>query len=72
MKKLISLVVVVVIVGAAPASAGARRNLYYTVVCNGVEFESVDARAVEQGGYTNALSLFPRADCVLAGPFTNS
>ena len=53
------------------AVAGARANTYYTVICDGIAYESVDAHAVEQGGKRLAVSLFPRADCALAGPFTS-
>ena len=38
-------------------------------MCDGVAYESVDAHAVELGGKGLAVSLFPRAECTLAGPF---
>lgn len=54
---------------ASAASAGSRADSYYTVVCDGIAYESVDARAVELGGKDAALAKFPRADCTLAGPY---
>ena len=66
----ISVVALMAIVGAASAAvAGGRADAYYTVMCDGFAYESVDAHAVEQGHKALAVSLFPRADCILAGPF---
>lgn len=70
MKKiLVSAVVAAGIVGsAATAGAGSRADSYYTVVCGGIAYESIDAHAVDLGGKDAALARFPRADCELTGP----
>ena len=50
----------------------ARADAYYTVVCDGVSYESVDARAIEQGGKDEAVAHFGEKhamDCGLEGPF---
>ena len=71
-KVLISVVAARATPWAAPAAlAGERANRHYTVMCDGVAYESVDARAVELGGKGLALPLFPRARCTLAGPFNS-
>ena len=54
-----------------PASLG-RADAYYTVVCDGVSYESVDARAIERGGKDDAVAHFGEKhgmDCGLEGPF---
>ena len=62
-------VVAATLVLASTAFAGSRADRYYTVVCAGIAYESVDAHAVEQGGKAAAVAKFPRAECVLDGPF---
>jgi len=56
---------------ASTAFAGSRADTYYTVFCDGIAFESVDAHAVEQGGKAAAVAKFPLAECELRGPFNN-
>jgi hypothetical protein len=54
--------------------AMARADAYYTVVCDGVRYESVDALAVEQGGKAAAVADFGEKhdmDCRLDGPFAD-
>jgi hypothetical protein len=66
---------------AAPASLAANRvDRYYTVMCtdaqgNLSEAESVDARAIEQGGKLQAIANFNENNpfgmyCWAEGPFT--
>jgi hypothetical protein len=56
-----------------------RADSYYTVMCidpggDEVQAESVDARAIEQGGKAHAIELFnanhPGWSCRADGPFT--
>ena len=54
---------------ALTAVAGSRADAYYTVYCDGVPYESVDAHAVEQGGKAAAVAHFPGGECELKGPF---
>ena len=59
------------LVATVPATL-ARADAYYTVVCDGVSYESVDARAIEQGGKDDAVANFGEKhgmDCGLEGPF---
>ena len=58
---------------ATVPSALARADAYYTVVCDDVAYESVDARAVDQGGKDDAVAWFGEKHetvCQLAGPFS--
>ena len=55
----------------APAAL-ARTDAYYTVVCDGVAYESVDAHAVDLGHKDDAVALFSQntgLSCSLTGPF---
>lgn len=60
----------------SPALAATpRADAYYTVVCDGTAYESVDARSVELGGKDGAVALFSQnypfdLKCSLEGPFT--
>ena len=59
------------VLATVPATL-ARADAYYTVVCDGVAYESVDARAIEQGGKDDAVAHFGEKhgmDCGLVGPF---
>ena len=77
----ISVLVGAALFGAVPtATAGSRADTYYTVHCtdpdgNAVVAESVDARAIEQGGKRDAIKNFndnhPGWNCWPEGPFTN-
>jgi hypothetical protein len=60
------------LIAAAPA-VSARGEAYYTVVCDGVAYESVDARAVVLGHKDDAVLKFmentpSHPTCRLAGP----
>jgi hypothetical protein len=60
-----------VALAVAPA-ASAREDTYWTVVCDGTSYESVDARAVDKGGKDAAVALFSEKTgmpCALEGPF---
>jgi hypothetical protein len=82
MRRLVIAVAVGTLVLAAAPSALAgpkRADSYYTVMCidpggNLTEAESVDARAIEQGGKDHAIDLFnanhPGWSCWAEGPFT--
>ena len=70
------------VLAAAPSAlAGPNRaDSYYTVVCTdpdgqAVVAESVDARAIEQGGKAHAIELFnanhPGWSCEKTGPFNS-
>jgi hypothetical protein len=62
-----------VALAVAPA-ASARTHPYYTVMCDGVAYESVDAHAVDSGGKDAAVALFSEKTgmpCDLDGPFEN-
>ena len=80
-KILIPLFVVATLFASTPsATAGpTRADAYYTVMCidpsgQQVEAESVDARAIEQGGKAHAIELFnanhPGWSCWAVGPIT--
>jgi len=83
MRKLVFAVAVgaLVLVSAPSALAGPNRaDSYYTVMCTDptgadVVAESVDARAIEQGGKGHAIDLFnanhPGWSCLPEGPFSN-
>jgi hypothetical protein len=63
--------VLLIALATAPA-ASARTDAYYTVVCDGVSYESVDAHAIDQGGKDAAVAHFGEKhgmDCGLEGPF---
>ena len=73
----VPLVVGVLALGIAPTAFAAtpRADTYYVVVCDGSEYESVDARSVELGGKDDAVALFSQnypfdLECSLDGPFT--
>ena len=71
MKKLSIIATLSLILMSAPAAL-ARADAWYTVVCDGVSYESVDARAIEQGGKDDAVAHFGEKhgmDCGLEGPF---
>jgi hypothetical protein len=75
-KIVVSLIAALMAVGfTSTALATPRADTYYTVVCNGAEYESVDAHAVELGGKAHAVALFSEhypfgLECSLEGPFT--
>ena len=72
MKRLLILASTLFLVLTSAPAALARAEAYYTVMCDGVAYESVDARAVDLGGKDNAVALFSETlcvDCRLAGPF---
>jgi hypothetical protein len=58
MKRLATLAATALLVLAAAPAAMARSDGYYTVVCDGVSYESVDAHAIEQGGKLAAVLHF--------------
>lgn len=71
MKRITILAATTLLILTAPAAL-AREDAYYTVVCDGVSYESVDARAIEQGGKDDAVAHFGEKhgmDCGLEGPF---
>lgn len=72
MKRITALAATTLLIFAtAPAVLG-REDAYYLVVCDGVWYESVDARAIEQGGKDDAVAHFGEKhgmDCGLEGPF---
>jgi hypothetical protein len=71
--KRLSFVVGALLVSLASApAASARADSYYTVVCDGISYESVDAHAIDQGGKDAAVAHFGEKhgmDCGLEGPF---
>jgi hypothetical protein len=72
MKRFATLAATMLLVLAAAPSAMARAEAYYTVVCDGVAYESVDAHSIEQGGKDDAVAHFGEKhgmDCGLIGPF---
>jgi hypothetical protein len=83
MRKLVFAAAVGALVMASAPSALAgpnRADSYYTVMCTDptgtdVVAESVDARAIEQGGKGHAIDLFnanhPGWSCWPEGPFSN-
>ena len=61
------------VLATAPATL-ARADTYYTVVCDGISYESVDAHAIEQGGKYDAVLHFGEKhdmDCDVVPPFGN-
>ena len=61
MKKIaVPLIAGILALGFMPSASAAtpRADRYYVVVCNGTEYESVDAHAVELGGKAYAVALF--------------
>ena len=78
MKKIaVPLIAGILALGFTPSASAAtpRADRYYVVVCNGTEYESVDAHAVELGGKAYAVALFSQhypfdLQCSLEGPFT--
>jgi hypothetical protein len=73
----VPVVVGILALGLTPTALAAtpRADAYYVVVCNGSEYESVDAHAVELGGKDHAVYLFSQhypfgLECALQGPFT--
>lgn len=74
MKRLSILTATLLLVLATAPAALARADAYYTVVCDGVSYESVDATAIEQGGKLAAVLHFGAKhgmDCDVEGPFEN-
>ena len=77
MKKIaVPLIAGVLALGFSPTAFAAtpRADTYYVVVCDGSEYESVDARSVELGGKDDAVALFSQnypfdLACTLEGPF---
>jgi hypothetical protein len=74
MKRLALLPATLILVLMSAPGALARDDAYWTVVCDGVSYESVDAHAIEQGGKLDAVLHFGEKhdmDCGIVGPFTN-
>ena len=72
MKRLATLAAATLLLLTAAPAAMARADAYYTVVCDGVSYESVDAHAIEQGGKLAAVLAFGAKhgmDCRIDGPF---
>ena len=72
MKRSMTLAAMTLIALATAPAAFARAHPYYTVVCDGVSYESVDAHAIDRGGKDDAVAHFGAKhgmDCTLAGPF---
>jgi len=72
MKRLAIVPATLILVLATASGAMARDDAYYTVVCDGVSYESVDAHAIEQGGKLDAVLHFGEKhdmDCTVEGPF---
>jgi hypothetical protein len=72
MKRLSILVGALLVVLATAPSTMAREDAYYTVVCDGTSYESVDAHAIEQGGKLDAVIQFGEKhgmSCGVEGPF---
>ena len=72
MKRLSIVTGALLIALATAPGASARTDAYYTVVCDGVSYESVDAHAIDQGGKDAAVAHFGEKhgmDCGLEGPF---
>ena len=72
MKRSMTVTAIALIVLATAPAAFARAEPYYSVVCHGITYESVDAHAIEQGGKDDAVAHFGAKhgmDCTLAGPF---
>jgi len=72
MKRLSIVVGALALTLAIAPAALARADAYYTVVCDGISYESVDAHAIEQGGKDDAVAHFGEKhgmDCGLEGPF---
>jgi hypothetical protein len=72
MKRLSIIVAILFLVLASAPAALARADAYYTVVCDGVSYESVDAHAVDPGGKDDAVAQFGEKhgmSCSLDGPF---
>ncbi len=72
MKRLATVPATLILVLAAAPAAMARADAYYTVVCDGVSYESVDAHAIEQGGKFDAVRHFGEKhdmNCTVDPPF---
>jgi hypothetical protein len=72
MKRLSFVVGALLVALATAPAASARADGYYTVVCDGVSYESVDAHAIDQGGKDDAVAHFGEKhgmSCGLEGPF---
>jgi hypothetical protein len=72
MKRLSFVVGALLVALATAPAASARADVYYTVVCDGVSYESVDAHAIDQGGKDDAVAHFGEKhgmSCGLEGPF---
>ena len=71
MKRLSILAGALLVLAIAPSTL-AREDAYYTVVCDGISYESVDAHAIEQGGKLDAVIQFGEKhgmSCGVEGPF---
>ena len=72
MKRLMTMAAATLFVLVSAPAAMARTEAYYTVVCDGIAYESVDAHAIEQGGKAAAVAHFGEKhgqDCGVEGPF---
>jgi hypothetical protein len=72
MKRLVIIPATLVLVLTTAPGALARDDAFYTVVCDGVSYERVDAHAIEQGGKLDAVLHFGEKhdmDCSVEGPF---
>ena len=72
MKRFTTLAATTLLVLATAPAAMARAEAYYTVVCDGISYESVDAHSIEQGGKEAAVLAFGEKhgmDCRVDGPF---
>ena len=58
MKRLATLAATTLFVLATAPAAMARAESYYTIVCDGISYESVDGHAIEQGGKLAAVLHF--------------
>ena len=58
MKRFTTLAATTLLILATAPAAMARDDAYYTVICDGISYESVDAHAIEQGGKLAAVLHF--------------
>ena len=58
MKRFATLAATLCLFLATAPAVSARADAYYTVVCDGISYESVDAHAIEQGGKLAAVLHF--------------
>jgi hypothetical protein len=74
MKRLATLPIAVALLVATAPAASARADAYYTVVCDGIAYESIDARAIDIGHKDDAIRNFMEntpfgLHCTWDGPF---